>query len=55
MYQGYDNISATHPEAEVITCRTSYDIYGNKTKFTALYTETGEIINTDEYTYEEVK
>ena len=55
LYQGYDNISATHPEAEVITCRTSYDIYGNKTKFTALYTETGEIINTDEYTYEEVK
>ncbi|MCR4728931.1 MAG: FecR family protein [Lachnospiraceae bacterium] len=56
LYQGYESISATHPEAEVYICRTNYDIYGNKTKVTFTYTSYDDSIsNTYEYTYEEEK
>ena len=56
LYQGYESISATHPEAEVYICRTNYDIYGNKTKVTCTYTSYDDSISkTYEYTYEEVK
>lgn len=55
LYQGYDNISATHPEAEVIICQTAYDIYGNKTKVNCTNTYYDYITNTYEYTYEETE
>jgi hypothetical protein len=54
LYQGYDSISATHPEAEVYTCKLAYDVYGNNTKLAYIWAEDGLLSKEDIYTYEKV-